>query len=191
VTSEHIFVGGSEPTADPQPDWTHQALPIPGHVKGGGTMFCLVAKTGKILWRMPHGCPPDRSRGFDHYPITSQPAVDGERVCYLTTDWKLVCLDTQGFIDDQNDGPFLAETTVGKMDGDVVWQIDLEAELGVRPRTPGDVGYVQSSPLIVGGKVYVVTGNGSNDGYLRKGEKVRVYAPLLHPSSAWSYPPEW
>jgi outer membrane protein assembly factor BamB len=100
--------------------------------------------------------------GIPTYPITSRPAVAGDRVYYVTVASDFVCVDLDGFRDGENDGPYTGELFKDGTDADIVWKIDLQKDLGVKPRTAGDIGYVQSSPLVMDGLVYVVTGNGAD-----------------------------
>lgn len=142
--------------------WTHAV----GRRAGGGyddcAMVCLDARTGVMRWRSVHPGETDRHAGIPSYPITSKPCVDGNRVVFLTTGWEIVCCDMEGFYDGENDGPFVDETFKDATDGDVVWKLDLRKDLGVTPRSAGDVGFVQSAPVVMGGLVYVVTGHGPN-----------------------------
>lgn len=143
--------------------WMRVIPPREGRDEYDNAVVCLDARTGALRWRALHPqVVDDRKRAFRCFPITSRPAVDGDRVYYLTVASELVCADLEGFSDGENDGPFITEDLTEETDADIVWRIDLHGDLGVQPRSAGDVGYVQSSPVVIGDLVYVVTGNGSD-----------------------------
>jgi outer membrane protein assembly factor BamB len=68
-------------------------------------------------------------------------------------------LDTEGFHDEENDGPYQQEV-VGDHEADIVWTLDMMGELGVSPREMS-----VSSPAVIGGRVFIVTGNGVSETY--------------------------
>ncbi len=73
----------------------------------------------------------------------------------------MVCADTEGFHDGENDGPFKKETETGETDLDVVWKYDMIGELDVFPHN-----IAASSPLVVGDILFTVTGNGVDEGHV-------------------------
>src|SRR6185436_18029532 len=84
------------------------------------------------------------------------PAVAGNRLWYVTNRCELVCLDTEGFHDKENDGPYQKEASQDAAEADIVWKLDMMKDLGVTPRQMSC-----SSPVVVGGRVFVVTSNGA------------------------------
>ncbi|MFT5470157.1 MAG: outer membrane protein assembly factor BamB [Verrucomicrobiales bacterium] len=128
----------------------------------GSSLICLDLKSGTELWRSKHE-PTFRPRGFSYYPITSTPAIAGKLAYYISANWEFVCVDVEGFRDGKNDGPFQTEADVSESAADFIWKIDLVEDLGIEPRMAGDVGYLQPSPIVVGDRVFVVTGNGSDN----------------------------
>ena len=129
---------------------------------GGNSLVCLDLETGAELWRSFHQ-PTFRPRGFPNYPITSTPAITGDFVYYVSTNWEFVCVDAEGFRDGKNDGPFQEESDTSESAADFIWKIDLIENLGIKPRMAGDIGYLQPSPVIAGDRVFLVTGNGSDN----------------------------
>ena len=67
----------------------------------------------------------------------------------------------EGFLDGKNDGPYTPETYTGPIDGDIVWKLDMIQELGVYPHNMS-----ASSPVIEGDLVFVITGNGVDEGHI-------------------------
>lgn len=141
-----------------------------------GLIQCFQEATGKLLWRLPT---PKRTKlpkgahyGHQHLGTCSSPAVEGDRVYFMTSAAEILCLDVDGQADG-NDGPFTTEGQYmvgpGKKpigleptDGDIIWRFDLMDELGV---VPHDVP--SCSPLILGDFLYTSTSNGV-DGPHRK-----------------------
>jgi outer membrane protein assembly factor BamB len=80
---------------------------------------------------------------------------------------EVVCLDTQGFLDDANDGPFKDEKAEGPHDADVVWSVDMMAKLRVRQHNMANC-----SPTLADGVLFVCTSNGVDRSH------ERVPAPL-------------
>jgi outer membrane protein assembly factor BamB len=69
-------------------------------------------------------------------------------------------LDTQGFGDGENDGPFQAEIFRDPGSSDIVWELDMCARLGVFPHE------ASNSEVAVAGDLLVVgTSNGRNEGH--------------------------
>jgi hypothetical protein len=55
----------------------------------------------------------------------------------------LICLDIQGFRDNENDGPVKDEKLTGQFDADVIWAFDMMEEVGSYPHNMSN-----SSPVI-------------------------------------------
>jgi len=73
-----------------------------------------------------------------------------------------VALDTEGFLDGENDGAVRDETRAGETDADVVWSYDMIGELGVFPHN-----MTSSAPVVHENLVIVNTSNGTDEeGYV-------------------------
>ncbi|MDP7692437.1 MAG: PQQ-binding-like beta-propeller repeat protein, partial [Vicinamibacterales bacterium] len=73
-----------------------------------------------------------------------------------------VALDTEGFLDGENDGPFTGEVRAGQTDADVIWSYDMIGELDVFPHN-----MTSSAPAVYGDLVIVNTSNGQDEsGYV-------------------------
>jgi outer membrane protein assembly factor BamB len=92
---------------------------------------------------------------------TSAPYVEDDRLYYVTADCQLRSLDTKGFDDGENDGPYREEIFTGKGAADIVWQLDMPA-LGVFPHEA-----CNSDVLALGDLLVVGTSNGQNEGHTR------------------------
>lgn len=127
-----------------------------------GVLVAFAAKNGSFLWQ---DAAPRVKRGLREFllPSTTGAArVEGERLFYVTAECQLRCLDTQGFRDGENDGPFQQETSRDSGSSDIVWALDMCARLGVFPHE------ASNSEVAVAGELLVVcTSNGRNEGHTR------------------------
>jgi outer membrane protein assembly factor BamB len=139
---------------------TNNANPKNPDIAGDkGVLMCFRESDGKFLWQAVS----DKleSGMVNDYPemgVCSSPAVEGKRLYYVTNRGELVCLDTEGFLDGENDGPFQDEVNRGPTDGDVIWKLDMMKELGVFQHNMAN-----SSPAISGDLLYLETSNGNDD----------------------------
>lgn len=124
-----------------------------------GVVMCFDARTGKFLWQAVHDPRPAGAvGGWPREGIPSTPAADGERVYYLNNRCEVVCADANGLADgNQGDQ---TEKYTDATDADILWTFDLVKKCGVVPHC-----VPASSPLVVGDAVFVVTGNGVDEGH--------------------------
>jgi outer membrane protein assembly factor BamB len=119
-----------------------------------GILMCLRESDGKFLWQAAT----EKLDGESDWPeqgVCSSPAVEGKRLYYVSNRGELVSLDTEGFMDGKNDGPFQDEAYKGPTDADIIWKLDMRKELGV-----AQLFMAASSPIIWEDLVFVVTPNG-------------------------------
>jgi outer membrane protein assembly factor BamB len=127
-----------------------------------GVILCLEEKTGRLIWQATHDkLPTGRVNDWPEQGICSSPAVEGNRLYYVSNRCELVCADAEGFLDGENDGPFKDEKYKEKQDADFVWVLDMIEELGSFPHN-----LATSSPVIGGDLVFVLTSNGVDEGHL-------------------------
>ncbi len=133
------------------------------NIKGDkGVILCFKKDTGKFLWQATHDkLPTGRVNDWPLQGICSSPWVDGDRMYYVSNRCELVCADTEGFLDGENDGPFKDEKYNEKQDGDIVWSLDMIDELGVFPHN-----LATSSPVGADGVIFLLTSNGVDEGHL-------------------------
>lgn len=125
-----------------------------------GILMCFDARTGRFLWQAVHDKLPGRVNDWPEEGIASSPAVDGDRVYYVSNRAEVVCADAKGFADG-NQG-FRGEKYKDDTDADVLWSFDMVKELEVFPHN-----LACCSPLVVGDLVFVVTANGVDDGHVK------------------------
>ena len=127
-----------------------------------GVVLCLEEKTGKLLWQATHDkLPTGRVNDWPYQGICSSPYVDGDRLYYVSNRCELVSVDVNGFLDEENDGPFQEEKYRDRQDADFVWVLDMIEELGVFPHN-----LATSSPVGFGDLIFVLTSNGVDEGHL-------------------------
>ena len=127
-----------------------------------GNIMAFNAADGKFLWQSAH--PKLASGMVNDWPlqgVCSTPYVDGDRIWYVSNRAEVICADTEGFLDKENDGPFTTETETSDIDADFVWKYDMMAELDVFPHN-----LAAGNPLIAGDILFTVTGNGVDEGHV-------------------------
>ena len=154
ISGGKIFIGGNNGVSyDPRyPSYLmNDAIDL-------GCLFCFDEQTGKFLWQ--HSNRKLKAGRVHDYPsvgLCSTPCVEGDRLWYVSNRGEVICLDTNGFHDDENDGPFQKEESTNKEAADVIWKLDMIRELGVFPHYMST-----SSPLCVGETLFLITSNGVN-----------------------------
>lgn len=124
-----------------------------------GVLMCFRESDGTFLWQaVTDKLASGPANDFPDQGVCSSPAVDGKRLYYVSNRGELVCLDTEGFIDSKDDGPFQGEVYKGPGDADIVWKLDMMKELGVYQRNMAN-----SSPVVWDDLVFVETSNGRNE----------------------------
>jgi outer membrane protein assembly factor BamB len=134
----------------------------PAFPEEAGVLLAFHAKDGRFLWQ---DVAPRVERGLREFLLpstTSAPYVDGDRLFYVTAECQLRSLDTQGFRDGENDGPFRDEPFQDDAAADIVWELDMCGRLGVFPHEA-----TNSAVLPVGDLLIVSTSNGQNEGHTR------------------------
>ena len=134
----------------------------PAYQEEAGVLVAFQAKDGKFLWQ---DVAPRVERGLREFLLpstTSAPYVEGNRLYYVTAECQLRCLDTQGFRDGENNGPYRDEVFQDNAAADIVWELDMCGRLGVFPHEA-----TNSEVLPVGDLLMVSTSNGQNEGHTR------------------------
>ena len=134
----------------------------PAYLEEAGVLMAFQAKDGTFLWQ---DVAPRVERGLREFLLpstTSAPYVEGNRLYYVTAECQLRCLDTQGFRDGENNGPYRDEVFHDNAAADIVWELDMCGRLGVFPHEA-----TNSEVLPVGDLLMVSTSNGQNEGHTR------------------------
>jgi outer membrane protein assembly factor BamB len=142
VADGRIFVGTNN-LAQRQPQ-----------VKGDkGVVMCFRESDGKFLWQNAHDkLAAGRVNDWPMQGICSTCNVDSGRVYYVNNRCELVCADVNGAEDGSGAPPG---------SGKILWKLDMMKELGVFPHNMS-----ASSPNLDGNLVFIVTGNGVDEGHI-------------------------
>lgn len=126
-----------------------------------GVLMCFREADGQFLWQAVHSkLPAGRVSDWPLVGLVSMPVVENNRLYYVSNRCELICADTEGFLDGKNDG-LRDETDTGLADADIIWRLDMIKELQVFPHN-----LAVCSPLLVGDLVFVITGNGVDEGHV-------------------------
>lgn len=133
----------------------------PAFHEDSGVLMAFRVTDGAFLWQ---DVSPRVERGLREFLLpstTSAPLVEGDRLYYVTAECQLRCLDTHGFRDGEDDGPYREEVFNDNAAADIIWQLDMPA-LGVFPHEA-----CNSDVLPLGDLLIVGTSNGQNEGHTR------------------------
>ena len=120
-----------------------------------GVLLAFRESNGDFLWQHSNEkLPTGRVHDWPLIGVCSAPCVDGDRLWYVTNRCEVVCLDTQGFQDNENDG-VNSEVVVGPQEADVVWKVEMMSSMGVEPQNLSNC-----SVTSVGGLLFLNTSNG-------------------------------
>ena len=128
-----------------------------------GVLLCFDEETGKFLWQhSSEKLPTGRVNDWEYLGICSTAYVEGNRLWYVTNRDEIVCLDTEGFRDNKNDGPFKEEPNQNRDEADVIWKIDMMSMLGASPHNA-----CSCSVTAIGDTLFVSTSNGVDEAHAK------------------------
>ena len=151
IAGDKIFVGTN-----------NQGERDPNHKGDRGVVMAFSLEDGTFLWQIAHPkLPAGRVNDWPQQGVCSTPFVADDRLYYISNRAEVVCLDTEGFLDGENDGPIADETATAPTNADLIWKFDIIAELDVFPHN-----LATSSPLGVDGRLFALTSNGVDEGHV-------------------------
>ena len=81
----------------------NEGLRNPNEKGDRGVMMAFDAATGKFLWQATHEkLPQGRVNDLPYQGVCSTPFIEGDRMYYVSNRAELVCLDTEGFMDQRH-----------------------------------------------------------------------------------------
>ena len=125
-------------------------------------LLCVDEMDGKFLWQ--YSCeklPTGRLHDMPNQGICSSPFIQEDRLWMVTNRCEIVCLDTLGFIDRENDGPFTSEANENTNEADIVWKFDMMGELNVSPHNMSTCSITGNGDLL-----FVSTSQGVDESHL-------------------------
>ena len=151
VSGGQVYVGtNNEAVRDPK--------------QGGdrGVLMCFRESDGEFLWQHTNEkLAAGRVNDWPFQGVCSSPLVEGDRLYYVTNRCEVMCLDTKGFRDNVNDGPYKEEKLTGQFDADIVWKYDMMEEVGSQPHNMSNC-----SPVSFGDMIYICTSNGQDESHV-------------------------
>lgn len=127
---------------------------------------CLLAfdqKDGRFLWQFScEKLKAGRSLDWPLQGICDSPLVEGDRLWLVSNRGEVVCLDTEGFADGENDGPHRSEPSTAADEADVVWVFNMMKTLGSVQHNMASCSVTAAGNLLL-----VNTSNGVDDSHER------------------------
>jgi outer membrane protein assembly factor BamB len=127
-----------------------------------GVLMAFRESDGEFLWQQTHvKVEAGRANDWPFQGVASSPLVDGEKLYYVTNRGVVMCLDIQGFRDNENDGAVKDEKLTGQFDADIIWAFDMMEQVGAYPHNLSN-----SSPVMWGDLIFVSTSNGQDESHV-------------------------
>ena len=127
-----------------------------------GCLLCFNEADGKFLWQhSSEKLPSGRVHDWPLQGICCAPYVEGPRLWFVTSRGEVLCLDSEGFYDGENDGPFKSEKFTEKDEADVIWSLDMMKQLGVSQHN-----MCSCSITATGDILWVCTSNGVDESHV-------------------------
>jgi outer membrane protein assembly factor BamB len=127
-----------------------------------GCLLAFDVRDGSFLWQdSSEKLPTGRVHDWPLQGICCAPLVEGDRLWYVTSRGEVKCLDTAGFRDGENDGPFTAEKAQADDEADAVWVLDMMKQLGVSQHNMCSCSVTSAGDLL-----FVITSNGVDEGHI-------------------------
>ncbi|MBP6820753.1 MAG: PQQ-binding-like beta-propeller repeat protein [Acidobacteria bacterium] len=140
----------------------NEALRDPKQPNDRGVLMAFDEKTGEYLWQHTNEkLTAGRVNDWPFQGVCSSPLVEGDKLYYVSNRAELVCLDTKGFRDGENNGPVKDEKFTGKTDADIIWKFDMIEEVGDHPHNMAN-----SSPVMYGDLIFISTSNGQDESHV-------------------------
>ena len=128
-----------------------------------GCLLCFDEETGKFLWQ--HSSEKLKTGRVHDWPlqgICCAPYVEGDRVWFVSSRGEVLCVDSEGFHDDENDGPVKDEKVVSKEEADVIWRVDMMGP----PMNISQHNMCSCSVVAMGDILFVNTSNGLDESHI-------------------------
>lgn len=126
-----------------------------------GCLLCFGQADGRFLWQLSRPKLKDPP-GVDwpEQGLCASPLVEGKRLWIVTNRGEVMCLDTEGFHDGRNDGPYTQESSTDRDEADIVWVFDMMKQLGTLQHN-----MASCSVTALGDLLFVNTSNGVDESH--------------------------
>ncbi len=127
-----------------------------------GVLVCFRESDGEFLWQ--HSSEKLIIARVQDWPlqgICCAPCVEGDRLWFVTSRGVVACLDTQGFRDGENDGPYMDEEFETENEADTVWEFDMLSEIRLFQHN-----MCACSVTVWGDYLFVNTSNGVDESHI-------------------------
>ncbi len=128
-----------------------------------GVLLAFDRETGEFRWQ--HSSEKLKTGRVHDWPeqgICCAVYVEGDRLWFETSRGEVRCLDTKGFYDDENDGPYTDEPVQSPEEADVVWVLNFMAA----PYFVSQHNMCSCSITAAGDVLFVTTGNGVDESHI-------------------------
>jgi outer membrane protein assembly factor BamB len=140
----------------------NELLRDPAQPGDRGVLMAFRESDGEFMWQQTHEkLASGRANDWPFQGVASSPLIEGDRLYYVSNRGVVLCLDVQGFRDNQNDGPVTDEKLKGMTDADVIWSFDMLEQVGAYPHN-----LANSSPVIWNDRIFVSTSNGQDESHV-------------------------
>lgn len=127
-----------------------------------GCLLCFDDKDGKFLWQhSSEKLPTGRVHDWPLQGICCAPLIEDQRGWFVTSRGEVICYDTEGFHDGENDGPYQSEKFTEKDEADVLWVLNMMTELQISQHN-----MCSCSVTAAGDLLFVITGNGVDESHI-------------------------
>lgn len=124
-----------------------------------GCLLCFDQTDGRFLWQLSREkLAAGRDLDWPEQGICCAPLIEGDRGWIVTNRGEVVCFDTEGFVDGENDGPVTDEPSTAPNEADMIWSFDMMDQLGSVQHNMCSCSVTAAGDLLL-----VATGNGASD----------------------------
>jgi len=131
----------------------NEAMRDPKQPGDRGVLMAFNEDSGEFMWQATfEKLTSGRANDWPYQGIASSPTVVRGIAYFTSNRGQIIAADLKGFHDGENDGPYRDEPVEHPDESDVVWRLDMMAQLGVSPHNMSTC-----CPLIVGDRLFVCT----------------------------------
>ncbi|MGE5834186.1 MAG: PQQ-binding-like beta-propeller repeat protein [Acidobacteriota bacterium] len=140
----------------------NEAVKDPKQAGDRGVLMAFREATGEFMWQATfEKLTSGRANDWPFQGIASSPLIVGNKAYFMSNRAVVMCVDINGFYDNENNGPYKDEKLTGKNDADIIWMFDTMEEVGNFPHNMAN-----SSPVFWGNMIFVSTSNGQDESHV-------------------------